>query len=123
MAKHILLIDDTKDILRLMTMMLEEDNHTVTVMDNGHGVIENARDISPDIIILDLRLGDISGINVLKDLKATTAVANIPVVVYTASILDAEKVQEMIKQEPTVYDGTRVLQKPFALDQLLDMLK
>jgi len=122
MAKHILIIDDTADLLRLMRMMLEEDNHQVSVLDSGHGVLEQVHANRPDLIVLDLRLGDISGITVLRNLKTDTDTATIPVVVYTASVLDAEKTQQMITHEPELFAGTRVLQKPFALDQLLQIV-
>jgi len=122
MAKHILIVDDTADLLRLMRMMLEEDHHQVSVLDSGHGVLEYARANKPDLIVLDLRLGDVSGITVLSDLKSDPDTASIPVVVYTASVLDAEKTQQMIASDPATYAGTRVLQKPFALDQLLQIV-
>ena len=122
MAKHILIVDDTADLLRLMRMMLEEDNHQVSVLDSGHGVLEYTRANKPDLIVLDLRLGEVSGINVLHDLKTDPDTASIPVVVYTASVLDAEKTQKMIAADPVTYAGTRVLQKPFALDQLLQIV-
>jgi CheY-like chemotaxis protein len=122
MAKHILIVDDTADLLRLMRMMLEEDNHKVSVLDNGHGVVSFVRSNRPDVIVLDLRLGDISGITVLRNLKSDPETASIPVVVYTASVLDAEKTLQMIANEPELFEGTKVLQKPFALDQLLEIV-
>lgn len=118
-AKHILLVDDTVDLTRLMRIILEEDRHKVSVLDTGHGVQEYVRANPPDLIVLDLRLGDISGMTVLHDLKADPETAGIPVVVYTASVVDAEKTQKMIANDPGTYDGTRVLQKPFDLDELL----
>jgi DNA-binding response OmpR family regulator len=123
MAKHILIVDDTVDILRLMRMMLEEQQYQVSVLDSGQGVVEFVRLNKPDLIVLDLRLGDgISGINVLHDLKAETETAAVPVVVYTASVVDAEKVEKMLDREPVMYAGTRVLRKPFALDELLSII-
>jgi CheY-like chemotaxis protein len=123
MAKHILIVDDTVDILRLMRMMLEEQRHQVSVLDSGQGVVEFVRHNKPDLIVLDLRLGDgISGINVLRELKAEPETAAVPVVVYTASVVDAETTERMIESEPDTYAGTRVLRKPFSLDDLLDII-
>ncbi len=121
-AKHILLVDDTEDLTRLMRTILEDDRHKVSVLDTGHGVLEYVRLNSPDLIILDLRLGDVSGIAVLSELKSDPETAGIPVVVFTASLIDAEKAQRMITETPRMYEGTRVLQKPFDLDQLLNMV-
>jgi twitching motility two-component system response regulator PilH len=122
MAKHILIVDDTPDILRLLRMMLEEDHHQVSVLDSGQNVLEFVRLNKPDLIILDLRMPGISGMTVLRELKTDDETAGVPVVVYTASIVDAEKTQQMIDREPTIYQGTRVLQKPFSLDELLSII-
>lgn len=122
MAKHILLVDDTVDLLRLMRIMLEEDQHQVSVLDAGRGVYDHVRSNPPDLIVLDLRLGDVSGMTVLDQLKADPATAGIPIVVYTASVLDAEKTLQMIAGDPAKFGGTRVLQKPFALDALLQIV-
>ncbi len=122
MTKHILIVDDTVDILRLLRMMLEEHNHQVSVLDSGRGVVEFVRLNKPDLIVLDLRLGEESGIPILRELKTNTETAAVPVVVYTASMIDAEKTQKMIISEPGIFVDTRVLQKPFALDELLSII-
>jgi CheY-like chemotaxis protein len=122
MAKHILIVDDTYDILHLMRMMLEELHHQVSVLDVGARVVEFVRANRPDLIILDLRLTDISGITVLRELKADPDTSSVPVIAYTASVGDADKVTKLIASEPDVYGDTRVLQKPFAIDELLSIV-
>ena len=76
----------------------------------------------PDLIILDLRLTDISGITVLRELKADPDTSSVPVIAYTASVGDADKVTKLIASEPAVHGDTRVLQKPFAIDELLSIV-
>ena len=122
MSKHILLIDDVVEILRLMRMMLEEENHQVSVLESGQGALDYVKQNRPDLIVLDLKLGNMSGITVLRELKGDPETANIPVVVYTASLVAAEETQQLIAREPELYAGTRVLQKPFALDELLKIV-
>ncbi len=122
MAKHILIVDDTYDILYLMRMMLEEQHHQVSVLDIGAPVVEFVRANRPDLIILDLKLTDISGIMVLRELKSDPDTSSVPVIAYTASVGDADKVTKMIATEPERYGDTRVLQKPFAIDELLSIV-
>ena len=122
MAKHILIVDDTHDILRLLRMMLEEENHQVSVLDSGQGVVDFVRLNKPDLVVLDLRMPGISGITVLEELKNDVETTHVPVVVYTASIIDAETAHKMIDHDPVRYAGTQVLQKPFSLDELLRMI-
>ncbi|MBA3826815.1 MAG: response regulator [Ktedonobacterales bacterium] len=122
MAKHILIVDDTYDILYLMRMMLEEHHHQVSVLDVGAPVVEFVRVNRPDLIILDLRLTDISGITVLRELKADPDTSSVPVIAYTASMGDADKVTALITGDPERYGDTRVLRKPFAIDELLNIV-
>lgn len=122
MSKHILIVDDTTDLLRLMRMVFEEDNHQVSVLDNGNDVLAYARSQKPDLIVLDLVLGKISGISVLRDLKTDQETRSIQVIVYTASVIDAEKTEQMIAAEPHVFGNTPVLHKPFSLEELLEIV-
>jgi CheY-like chemotaxis protein len=122
MAKHILIVDDTYEILYLMRMMLEEYHHQVSVLNMGAPVVEFVRANRPDLIILDIKLTDISGIEVLHELKADPDTSSVPVIAYTASVSDADKVTKLIAAEPERYGDTRVLQKPFAIDELLSIV-
>jgi len=73
----------------------------------------------PDLLILDLKLGDISGQDVLKQLKRDQVTAEIPVIVYTAAVLEAEEVSRLIDSDPVHYQNVQVVQKPFELEDLL----
>ncbi len=123
MGKHILVIDDTTDLLRLLRMVLEEDHHQVSVLESGRAAQSFVRINKPDVIVLDLCLGvEASGLSVLRDLKADPETASVRVVIYTASLVDAEKAQRMIAQDPDRYAGTHILRKPFAIEQLLEIV-
>jgi CheY-like chemotaxis protein len=67
-------------------------------------------------------LGDVSGQDVLKELKHDPVTAEIPVIVYTAAVLEAEEVSELVNSDPARYQGVRVVQKPFELEDLLDLV-
>ncbi len=122
-GKHILLVDDNADVTHLMRIILEEDGHKVSVLDAGRGVHDYVLADPPDLIVLDMRLSDISGMTVLGELKKDPETASIPVVVYTASYMDFEKTQKLIATEPSTYGGTRVLNKPFDLDELFEFVR
>jgi len=76
----------------------------------------------PDLLILDLVLGNISGKEVLKQLKDDPVTVEIPVILYTAAVLEAEEVSRLIASGSMYYQGVRLLQKPFELQHLLDMV-
>src|SRR5437660_6439942 len=77
----------------------------------------------PDLLILDLKLGNISGKDILRQLKDDTVTAEIPVIVYTAAVLEAEEVSKLIASDPNYYQGVRLIQKPFELQHLLDTVE
>jgi CheY-like chemotaxis protein len=115
-------VDDTYDILYLMRMMMEELHHQVSVLDTGAPVVEFVRANRPDLVILDLKLTDVSGITVLRELKDDPDTSSVRVVAYTASKVDADRLSKLIADEPERYGDTRVLQKPFAIDELMSIV-
>lgn len=119
-TKHILVIDDREHLLSLLRMILEDEHYQVSVLQDGEGAVEHIRENPPDLVILDLRLGDVSGTDILEALRSYEATADIPVIVYTAAVMEAEDVERLINGNPTRYRNVSVLQKPFDLDTLLD---
>ncbi|HEX6541889.1 MAG TPA: response regulator [Ktedonobacterales bacterium] len=120
MARHILIIDDYEYLLYLLRRVLEDEHYQVSVTNQGRGACELVQDNPPDLIILDLRLGEMSGLDILEALRSREATANIPVLVYTAAILEAESVRRLVASNPTRYRNVSVLRKPFDVDMLLE---
>ena len=122
-TKRILVIDDQARLLHLMRMILEDEHYQVSIHQEGKGAFERVKHSLPDLIILDLKLADASGLDVLRALKDDQATADIPVIVYTAAVLEAEEVSQLIHSDQARYHGVRVLQKPFELDALLELVQ
>ncbi|HEY7983963.1 MAG TPA: response regulator [Ktedonobacterales bacterium] len=120
MTKHILIVDDQADLLTLMRMLLEDQQYQVSVLREGTDALAHVQEEQPDLVILDLRLEDVSGFDLLHALKAHAATADVPVIVYTAAIIEAEAVEGLVAHDPGYYAGVSVLQKPFELDALLE---
>ena len=80
----ILYIEDHPAQSDIMKQMLEFSGYHVILAMNGEEGIEKARQEQPDIILMDLRMPGIGGIEAIKQLKQDTAVANIPVMVLSA---------------------------------------
>jgi DNA-binding response OmpR family regulator len=122
-SKHILIVDDKADLLSLMRMLLEDHQYRVSVLQQGRDTLDFVYANEPNLIILDLKLADVSGLDVLQSLKAHSDTADIPVIVYTAAIIEAEEVEDLVARDPQHYAGVFVLQKPFELDALLDQVE
>lgn len=101
-------------------MILEDERYQVSVLQEGRGAVEHIRENAPDLVILDLKLADASGLDILESLRAQEATADIPVIVYTAAVMEAEAVERVIAGNPERFNNVSVLQKPFELDALLD---
>ena len=80
----ILFIDDDIKALDLFKTMLEAEGFTVFTACNGMAGIKTAVSKNPDLIILDIKMPQFDGFEVLKCLKADTNVRNIPVILLTA---------------------------------------
>jgi len=80
----ILLVDDSRFILRENHRILERAGHEVICAEDGESALHLAEESPPDIILLDLLLPKISGLEVLQRLKANPAMAHIPVVILSS---------------------------------------
>ena len=122
-GKQILIIDDQNQLLSLMRRILEDEQYQVHILQNGNDAFSSMKALLPDLLILDLKLGGISGQDVLKQLKADPITAEIPVIVYTAAVLEAEEVAREIENDPVLFQKVYLVRKPFELDDLLALVE
>ena len=122
MGKQILIIDDQSQLLSLMRRILEDEQYQVSILQNGKDAFSQMKALLPDLLILDLKLGDVSGQDVLKQLKMDAVTAEIPVIVYTAAVLEAGEVARTIENDPKLYQRVYLVRKPFELDDLLTLV-
>ena len=123
MGKQILIVDDKSELLHLMRRILEDEQYQVSILQDGKDTYMVMKTRLPDLLILDLKLGDISGKDILSQLKGDPVTADIPVIVYTAAVIEAEEVNRLIAGDPEYYQRVYLIQKPFELPHLLDMVE
>ncbi len=80
-AKHILVVDDEKQIVEIVRAYLTRDGYHVTEAHDGPGALEKARRESPDLVVLDLMLPGLSGWDVCRQLRRESSV---PILMLTA---------------------------------------
>lgn len=102
MKKKILIIEDEKEVADLLTEFLTAENYEVSWVDDGRKGIEKATAELPDLIVLDLVLHDLHGVNVCKSLKSSPKTSKIPIVVYTGR-MGPGIAQDVIKSGGDVY--------------------
>ncbi len=81
---RVLVVDDNASTLDLLSRRLRRDGHEVTSCDNGEGALELLDDAGYDLVLLDLLMPGLSGIEVLRRIKASPATAGLPVIIVSA---------------------------------------
>jgi two-component system, OmpR family, phosphate regulon response regulator PhoB len=83
--KKLLIVEDHADIRKLLRMTLEYDNFEVHEASNGDVGLAMARDIAPDIVLLDLMMpGHLNGLDVCRHIKADPNMQHTKVIMLTA---------------------------------------
>ena len=96
MAKKILIVEDNELNLKLFNDLLEAHGYETLETREGLKAIDLARKHSPDLIIMDIQLPEVSGLEVTKWLKEDDELRKIPVIAVTAFAMkgDEEKIRE-----------------------------
>ena len=84
MAKRILVVEDNDLNRKLFCDVLKANGHEVVPVADGQNVLATAKRFAPDLVIMDIQLPNISGIDLIAQLKADSALADVPVVAVTA---------------------------------------
>ncbi len=110
----ILLVDDDIDLADLIRTKLNAEGHTTHVINTGEGAFELAKQVKPDIAILDIMLPGITGYQICRRLRKDPELYRIAILILTA-----------LGEEPEVLHGLEqgaddYLSKPFKLDRLMD---
>ena len=85
-AKRLLIIDDDRQLVLCMSIRLRAAGYDVSTAFDGSGGLALVKDHSPDVIILDLRMRAMSGLEVLAELRKSPRTSTIPVIVVSANV-------------------------------------
>ncbi len=92
MSKLIAVVDDEQDIVDLITHHLEKERFKVEPFYDGESILEYIKKTKPDLIILDLMLPGIDGLEVTKLMKKDEQTSSIPIIMLTAKGTETDKV-------------------------------
>lgn len=95
MAKKILLVDDDLTISEMYCERLEAEGYDMVISHDGESGLAAAKAEKPDLILLDIMMPKMNGLDVAKALKDESSVKNVPIIFLTALIQDADKVSAM----------------------------
>lgn len=111
---HILVVDDEPSILRALRTILTRHDYRVEVAESGRQAIESYARRRPDLILLDLGLPDMDGLEVIREIRAQAAT---PVVVLSVRGAERDKVAALD------LGADDYLTKPFGVDELLARIR
>lgn len=114
MISHsLLLIDDDDDTISLVKFILESDTDwQIFTASSGKEGIAKARAERPELILLDIAIPEIDGLNVYKSLKSDPTTSSIPIMLITAMV----GIEEIVKSRIT--ENVEVITKPFDILEL-----
>lgn len=81
---NILVVDDEEDLLELVRYTLAKEGHSITCVDTGEKAVDSVRQRLPDLIVLDLMLPGIDGLEVCRRLKRDSKTRELPIIMLTA---------------------------------------
>ncbi|MDP3541241.1 MAG: response regulator [Elusimicrobiota bacterium] len=116
---RILSIEDDVDLQQVVTYALAKKGWDVVYAYDGKDGLDQARKVIPDLILLDMMLPGLNGIEVIKALKADEATRDIPVVVMTAYPSDAQ----FLKSAVLAMGAVEYLAKPVHIDELVSTIE
>ncbi len=114
LQRKALIIDDTKNIRLMLSKCLELEGYSVETADNGKSGLEYAQNSAYDLIFLDVKLPEISGTEVLRQLRANKILT--PIIIITAYPTVKNAV------DCTQLGAIAYLQKPFTTDRIHNVL-
>lgn len=109
----ILVVDDSPDNLRVLSMTLADRGYKVRCVTNGEMALVSIRNLPPDLVLLDIRMPQMSGYEVCQRLKADPTSSNIPVIFLSA----ADDVQGKVRAFEL--GGADYITKPFQTEEVL----
>ena len=117
MREKIMIVEDEPDIIKMLEYNLKKEGFRITSVSDGREALRQAEREHPDIIILDLMLPEIDGLEVCKTLKQSSDTADIPVIMLTA------KAQETDKIVGLELGADDYITKPFSIRELTARVK
>ncbi|WAJ31069.1 response regulator [Antarcticirhabdus aurantiaca] len=117
MAKTVMIVEDNELNMKLFRDLVEAHGYRTVQTRSGLKAVELARAEMPDLILMDIQLPEVSGLDVTKELKADPQLFRIPVIAVTAFAMKGD--EERIRQ-----GGCEAyISKPISVTKFIDTIK
>ena len=112
MSNPILVVEDNDDLSLLFKLVLESAGYQVSTVDNGYDALKYISQTQPQLILMDIMMPEINGLQVAENIKQQQENSSLPILLVSA--VDRLKDEQLAKSKA---DG--ILYKPFNLDELI----
>ena len=92
MAREVLVVEDEPDIRRLIVLHLERDGFRCRTAANGPDALREVKAAAPDLVVLDLMLPELDGLEVCRRLRSDASTAGVPIIMLTAKSDEVDRV-------------------------------
>jgi CheY-like chemotaxis protein len=113
----VLIVDDEPNIVELVRVTLEDERLRVVEAADGHEALNRAEEHVPDLVLLDVHLPDLSGLEVCRRLRGNPRFARTPIVMLTAAAQQEDVARGLAA------GATQYLTKPFSPVRLLSLVE
>jgi two-component system alkaline phosphatase synthesis response regulator PhoP len=117
MSHDILLCDDEVHILRAAEFKLAAAGHRVRCARTGREGWERIQEKRPDIVVTDLQMPEMTGYDLIREVRNHPSLAQLPIILLTAKAL------EIAEGEETRFGLVKILTKPFSPKALLNLIE
>lgn len=69
---NVIVIEDHQPVLKLLSTLCQSEGHDVMAFDNGRAGLAAIRELTPEVVLVDRRLGDVDGLDVIRDARAAS---------------------------------------------------
>ena len=111
---RVLIVEDNDLNLKLFHDLLTIKHYDIITSREGHDAVELARSQNPDLILMDIQLGGVSGLDIIKVLKGASDTSKIPIIAVTAFAMKQDEIKIM-ESGCDMY-----LSKPVSINQFFD---
>ncbi|GGY07010.1 hypothetical protein GCM10007160_38100 [Litchfieldella qijiaojingensis] len=114
---RVLVVDDEPNIVLSLEFLMQQAGFEVVTAEDGEQALARVAEQAPDLVLLDISLPDISGFDVLEQLRADPARARLPIIMLTAHGREVEREKGM------ALGADDYVTKPFSTQALVDKVR
>lgn len=117
MAVHIYIVEDDKNIREIEMFALKNSGYTVEEFENAKSFFSRSAEKVPDLVLLDIMLPDMDGLEIVKKLRSRPDTVRVPIILVTAKTTELDKVKGLD------IGADDYLTKPFGVMELISRVK